>query len=86
MKTYSMMILLAVVPQLIGHSSLNIALRWLPVTLVSVAILGEPVGASLLGYLVMDEIPTGSEIISGLLILTGIFIVVRRNPWQWMTK
>ncbi|MCH8864616.1 MAG: DMT family transporter [Chloroflexi bacterium] len=86
LKTYSMMILLAVVPQLIGHSSLNIALRWLPVTLVSVAILGEPVGASLLGYLVMDEIPTGSEIISGLLILTGIFIVVRRNPWQWMTK
>ncbi|MEE8318665.1 MAG: DMT family transporter [Dehalococcoidales bacterium] len=86
MKTYSMMILLAVVPQLIGHSSLNMALRWLPVTLVSVAILGEPVGASLLGYLVMDEIPTGSEIISGLLILAGIFIVVRRNPWQWAAK
>ena len=86
MKTYSMMILLAVVPQLIGHSSLNMALRWLPVTLVSIAILGEPVGASLLGYLVMEEIPTGSEIISGLLILTGIFIVVRRNPWQWAAK
>ena len=61
-------------------------LRWLPVTLVSVVILGEPVGASLLGYLVMDEIPTGSEINSGLLILTGIFIVVRRNPWQWTAK
>jgi len=78
--TYLMMGLLALVPQLIGHSCLNLAVRLIPVTLVSVAILGEPVGATLLGYFILGEIPTINEIVGGLLILGGIFIVLRRKP------
>jgi drug/metabolite transporter (DMT)-like permease len=78
--TYLMMALLAIVPQLIGHSSLNLAARLVPVTVVSVAILGEPVGATLLGYLILGEVPEASEIIGGLLILAGIFVVLRQVP------
>ena len=78
--TYVMMVLLALVPQLIGHSSLNLAVRLIPVTLVSVTILGEPVGATLLGYFILGEIPTTNEIVGGLLILGGIFLVMRRKP------
>ena len=52
-QTYLMMALLALVPQLIGHSAANFALRFIPATLVSVAILGEPVGATLLGYFIL---------------------------------
>lgn len=78
--TYIMLILLAIVPQLIGHSCLNLAVRLIPVTLVSVAILGEPVGATLLGYIVLSEAPTANEIVGGLLILGGIFIVLLRKP------
>ena len=78
--TYVMMVLLALVPQLIGHSSLNLAVRLIPVTLVSVTILGEPVGATLLGYFILGEIPTANEIVGGLLILGGIFLVMRRKP------
>ena len=74
-----MMVLLAIVPQLIGHSFLNLAVRLIPVTLVSVAILGEPVGATLLGYLILGETPTVNEIAGGLLILGGIFIVMQQN-------
>jgi len=77
--TYAMLILLALVPQLIGHSSLNLAVRLVPVTFVSVAILGEPIGATLLGSLILGEIPTTNEIIGGLLILGGIFVVLRRD-------
>lgn len=77
--TYSMMVLLALVPQLIGHSSLNVAIRLMPVILVSVAILGEPVGATLLGYFILGEAPTVNEIWGGLLILGGIFIVMRQR-------
>jgi drug/metabolite transporter (DMT)-like permease len=77
--TYVMLVLLALVPQLIGHSSLNMAVRLIPVTLVSVAILGEPVGATLLGGFILGEVPTADEIIGGLLILSGIFVVMRRN-------
>jgi drug/metabolite transporter (DMT)-like permease len=79
-KTYLMLVLLAVIPQLIGHSSLNYAVRLMPVTLVSVAILGEPVGATLLGYLVLNEAPTVNEILGGLLVLAGIFLVMRYRP------
>ncbi len=80
--TYVMLILLALVPQLIGHSCLNLAVRLMPVTFVSVAILGEPVGATILGWLIprIGEIPTANEIIGGLLILGGIVIVLRRKP------
>jgi drug/metabolite transporter (DMT)-like permease len=85
-KTYLMMVLLAVVPQLIGHSSFNLALRLVPVTFVSVAILGEPVGATLLGYFILDEVPTVKELIGGVLILAGIFIVLRQTPKYLGTK
>jgi drug/metabolite transporter (DMT)-like permease len=78
--TYVMMILLAIVPQLIGHSCLNLAVRLIPVTFVSVAILGEPVGATILGYFILSEAPTTKEIAGGILILAGIFIVMRQPP------
>jgi drug/metabolite transporter (DMT)-like permease len=84
--TYAMLVLLALVPQVIGHSSLNIAVRLLPVTFVSVAILGEPVGATILGYLLLKEIPTANEIAGSLLILCGIFMVLGRNHKYWMMK
>jgi drug/metabolite transporter (DMT)-like permease len=75
--TYIMLILLAIVPQLIGHSSLNMAVRLVPAILVSVAILGEPVGATILGGLILNESPTTSEILGGILIIAGIFMVVK---------
>ena len=74
-----MMLLLAIVPQLIGHSCFNLAVRLILVTFVSVAILGEPVGATLLGYFMLSEVPTTSEIVGGLLILVGIFTVMRQT-------
>ena len=79
-QTYVMLILIALILQFIGHSCLNLAVRSVPVTFVSIAILGEPIGATLLGYLMLSEIPTVNEIAGGLLILAGIFTVMRRKP------
>ncbi len=84
--TYVMMILLALVPQLIGHSLLNQAIRLIPVTLVSVAIIGEPIGATILGYFILGEMPMVSEVAGGLLILTGIFMVMGRTPKRLVVK
>jgi len=77
--TYVMLVLLAVVPQLIGHSSLNWSLRFLPATLVTIAVLGEPVGATALAFLILNEVPTSGEIGGGILILAGIFIAFRKS-------
>jgi len=84
--TYIMMLLLALVPQLIGHSCLNLAVRLIPVTLVSVAILGEPVGATLLGWAILNEMPTANEVGGGLLVLGGIYMVMRRRPKGWLAE
>jgi drug/metabolite transporter (DMT)-like permease len=73
-ETYGIFLLLALVPQLLGHSSFNWALRYLPAAFVSVALLGEPVGAILLTMLFLGEIPALLELVGGVLILGGIFI------------
>ena len=77
--TYIMFVLLAVVPQLIGHSSLNWSLRFVPATLVTIAVLGEPVVATVLAFLILNEVPTLSEIGGGILILAGIFVAFRKS-------
>ena len=77
--TYAMFALLAVVPQLIGHSAFNWSLRFVPATLITIAILGEPVGATILASLILKEIPTLSEIGGGILILVGICIAFRKS-------
>jgi drug/metabolite transporter (DMT)-like permease len=74
--TYYMLLLLGLIPQLIGHSALNLAVRRLPATVVSAAILGEPVGAALLGWAVLGEVPAVREVAGGLVILCGIVLVV----------
>ena len=71
--------LLAVVPQLIGHSSLNWSLRFVPVTFITIAVLGEPVGATALAFLILNEAPTLSELGGGILILAGILIAFRKS-------
>ncbi len=72
-ETYLLFLLLALVPQLLGHSSFNWALKYLPTAYVSVALLGEPVGAILLTTLFLGEVPAGLELVGGVLILAGIF-------------
>jgi len=76
-QTYGWFLGLALFPQLLGHSSFNWALRVLSVAYVSIALLGEPVGSSILAMILLREIPSGMEIFGGVLILTGILIASR---------
>jgi len=55
------------------------ALRLVPALFVSIAVLGEPVGATLLGWLVLGEAPTVNVITGGILIITGIVIVLSEH-------
>jgi drug/metabolite transporter (DMT)-like permease len=75
--TYLWLALLAVGPQLIGHSTFNWALRHLPAAKVSILILGEPVGAAALAYLVFGETLTWLRALGAAIILVGIYISLR---------
>jgi drug/metabolite transporter (DMT)-like permease len=70
--TYLMILLLAIGPQLLGHSSLNYALGHLSATLVTVAALGEPLGSAVLALLLLGEMPPLLTLGGGVLILAGI--------------
>jgi drug/metabolite transporter (DMT)-like permease len=80
-QVYLIGLALAVVPQIIGHSSFNWALRYLPASFVSVALLGEPVGASILAVLLLHEAPRGLEMLGGVIILCGIYVSARSARW-----
>ena len=75
--------LLAIGPQLMGHSSLNYALRYLPTTFVAIATLGEPIGSTLLAFIVLREQPSLATWIGGALILTGIAAASQRADGTW---
>lgn len=71
---YFYIVLMAVFPQLIGHSSFNWAVRWVSPTLVTLTILAEPVGSSLLGAIVFQENPGKIVLIGAIVILTGVAV------------
>ncbi|MGB9630121.1 MAG: DMT family transporter [Thermodesulfobacteriota bacterium] len=79
-KTYFFMILLAFIPQLIGHTTFNWALKYLPASAVAIAILGEPVGSTVLAYLILGERLTVLKSLGGVFILSGILSALTPFP------
>lgn len=65
---------LAIIPTLLGHSVFNWGLEYVQASVVSVAMLGEPVGATILAILVLHELPTYIQVIGGIVIITGLYI------------
>lgn len=65
---------LAAGPMLIGHTGMNYALRYLPAYIVNLTVLGEPVGATVIAFLVpsIHEVPGAGTIIGGVVTLLGI--------------
>lgn len=79
-STWLVFFLLALIPTILGHNSLNWALKYLPATMVSIVILGEPLGASILAVFILAEIPSLLEVLGSLLTLGGIILVWWANP------
>ena len=71
---YLCILLMAVMSQVIGHTSLNWLIRWISPTLISLCLLFEPVVASLVGAIIFQEIPTFGLLSGGVIILVGIAV------------
>ena len=77
---WGIFLMLAVIPTLFGHSLLNWALGWVSSTTISMAILFEPVGASVLAYYLFHEHISSTQAIGSLLILLGLsFFILMSN-------
>ena len=74
---YLWFLALAIFPQLLGHTSYNWALGYLPAAYVSITLLGEPIGSTLLAMIFLGEVPSGLKVLGGAVILAGIYLASR---------
>ncbi|MEF3255422.1 MAG: DMT family transporter [Deferribacterales bacterium] len=78
-SSYLSMLLLAIFPQLVGHTSINWALKHLKTSMVAIAILGEPIGATILAYFIFNETIDIYKFIGICLIFISIIIASKKG-------
>lgn len=77
---YLWVVLLAIFPQLLGHSSFNYVLRYLSATYVGISSQIEPIGSALIAFLVFGEVPLPLQIVGSLAILVGVAVATLVKP------
>lgn len=70
---------LAAGPQIIGHGSMNYAIKFISPTLLSTLILVEPLLASVLAFFIFTELPPLVSIVAMTVIMIGIALTWRRT-------
>ncbi|RAP78330.1 DMT family transporter [Paenibacillus montanisoli] len=76
-REWLVFLLLAIVPTVFGHMIFNWLLKYVKPTTISMSVLAEPVGASLLGILLFREMITGFQLIGGAFIIVGLVLYMR---------
>ncbi|MGC8757488.1 MAG: DMT family transporter [Caldisericaceae bacterium] len=76
-KTYLLLFLIALIPQVIGHTAYNWALKYLSASFIAISILGEPIFATIFAFFILKEVPSILEIIGAILIMAGIYFSTR---------
>ncbi|MGI8387527.1 DMT family transporter [Robertmurraya sp. P23] len=81
-------ILLALIPTLLGHSLFNWAIKWISTSIISMAILFEPVGATILAYYLLSEKVLFTQLLGGSIVIVGIslFLLNERSGKQKKVK
>ena len=69
-------ILLAIVPNLLGHTLFNWSIKYVSTNVVSISILFEPIGAAVLALFIFKEYLIATQIIGGLIVIVGILLFV----------
>lgn len=77
-KEWLLFLGMAVGPGIFGHTVINWALAHVKSSVVSVSLLGEPVGSTLLALVLLGEIPDTPTVLGGAIVLGGIVISAHR--------
>ncbi|WP_173917769.1 DMT family transporter [Halobacillus sp. Marseille-Q1614] len=73
---WMMFLALAIIPTFFGHSLFNWSLRWVSASKISMSILIEPIGASILAYFILDEMISSSQWLGGSIVLFGLMLFI----------
>jgi drug/metabolite transporter (DMT)-like permease len=79
-STFLWVALLALVPQLIGHTGLNYAAKYLNPTMVATVTLAEPIGSGVLALVFFGEMPSTNTLVGAGLLLLGLVLTIRASP------
>jgi len=73
--------LMAIVAGIFGHTLYNWSLKHIRASIASVALLGEPLGSTLLAFALpwIQQTPSYYTIFGGVIILTGIYLTARKS-------
>ena len=75
-KTWGLFVLMALVPQMLGHTVFNYLLKDVSATVVAIAIMVEPVGSTLLALAIFGETPPWPALLGGVLLLAGVYVAL----------
>ena len=79
-REYALFFLMALIPGILGHTLYNWSLKHVRASVVSVSLLGEPIGSTILAFILLKEAPSSwLAIVGGVLTLMGIVMVARRR-------
>ena len=78
-KEWGLFLLLALVPTVFGHILFNWALKYVNAASVSSAVLGEPIGATILAWMMLGETINWVQIVAGFLLILGVWVFLRHN-------
>lgn len=79
LDTFLWIALLALIPQLVGHTGINFAMKRLDPTFVATVALLDPVGSTMLAFLFFREVPSSLTLVGALVLLLGIAITARAS-------
>lgn len=85
-REWGIFLLLAIIPTVLGHMLFNWLMKYISATTVSMSILGEPIGASLLAYILLDEMMSYMQIAGGLLAILGLILFMKFNKHRPMRE
>jgi drug/metabolite transporter (DMT)-like permease len=84
-KSLFLIFLMSLTSQVIGYLLINHAVEKLPAAAVSVALVGQPVVTTLLGIVILKEIPSLLQLVGALICLIGIIVVQRSMAGEAVT-
>jgi drug/metabolite transporter (DMT)-like permease len=76
LRTWLLLVAIAMLPQVIGHTSLNWALKHFSATTVSIFTLAEPIGATFFAFILLREGIGGQTLAGGAIILAGVALTL----------
>ncbi|MDE2854311.1 MAG: DMT family transporter [Chloroflexota bacterium] len=74
---YLVLLAMGLVPQLLGHSSLNYLLEYFHAAMVSMFSQLEPIGSAILAAFVFQELPPAKQIAGSIVIFMGVLLASR---------